>query len=300
MGSLLTGWALNGYAAGAVITAIMSSDQPRYHEAHSSFIKSMTVRGYTPVTTETILQVPNPDPISWSTIIRKIKAYKPDLILAYGAPAALAAMKESGGIPVVSADIYTSEQAAKGMCGISSQVPMITLLKTLQEILPYRRIGILYTSREAGSQHQADDIKKIALQFGVTVVEGNFATTASFETGINTLIDRVDVLIATESSIICRNLDRIISHAKKHNKPVAATMPDSAEKGALVSLEISPQEQGHLAAEIAVRILEGANPEHLSLLTPRRVELIVNMRTAREMGINLPFTVLDNATRVLK
>jgi putative ABC transport system substrate-binding protein len=77
-------------------------------------------------------------------------------------------------------------------------------------------------------------------------------------------------------------------------------MPDAAEKGALVSLEISPQEQGHLAAEIVVRILEGATPEHLSLLTPRRIELIVNMRSARELGINLPFAVLGNATRVLK
>jgi putative ABC transport system substrate-binding protein len=177
---------------------------------------------------------------------------------------------------------------------------MITLLKTLQEIRPYQRIGILYTKREAGSQRQADDIKKIALQFGVTVVEGNFNSTAALEAGINTFIEKVDVVIATESSIVCRNFDRIINRAKTQNKPVAATMPDAAEKGALVSLEISPQEQGHLAAEIAVRILEGASQEHMSLLTPRRVELIVNMRTAREMGINLPFTVLGNATRVIR
>jgi putative ABC transport system substrate-binding protein len=299
-GSLFTGRALNSYAAGSVIAAIMSSDQPRYREAHRSFIKSLAARGYTPTTTEIILQVPNPDPLSWSNTIRKFNAYKPSLILAYGAPAALIAMKESDGIPVVSADIYNTEPPAKGMCGVSSRVPMITLLKTLQEIKPYRRIGILYTSREAGSQRQADDIKKNAIQLGTGVVEGNFTTAAAFEAGINAFIERVDVLIVTESSISCRNFDRIISRAKVHNKPVASIMPDSAEKGALVSLEISPQEQGHLAAEITVRILEGATPEHLLLLMPRRVELVVNMRTARELGINLPFAVLSNATRVLK
>ena len=299
-GILLTGWALQGHSAETVIAAIMSSDQPRYREAHRSFVKSLTARGYAPASTEIILQAPNPDPLSWSNTIRKFNAYKPALIIAYGAPAAMAAMKESEGIPVVSADIYASEQPAKGMCGVSSRVPMITLLKTLQEIRPYRRIGILYSNREAGSQRQADDIKKIALQLGVTVVEGNFSTSAALEAGMNAFIERVDVLIATESSIVCRNFDRIINQARKHNKPVAATMPDAAEKGALVSLEISPQEQGHLAAEIVVRILEGATADHLSLLTPRRVELIVNMRIAREMGINLPFAVLGKATRVLK
>lgn len=299
-GIILAGWAMDCHAAGKLIAAIMSSDQPRYREAHRSFVKSLTARGYPPATTEIILQAPNPDPLSWSNTIRKFNAHRPALILAYGASAAQVAMKESEGIPVVSADVYTSEQPVKGMCGVSSRVPMITLLKTLQEIHPYRRIGILYTSREAGSKRQADDIKKAATQLGVKIVEGNFSSTAALDAGISAFIEGIDVVIATESSIVYRNFDRIASRAKLHNKPVAATMPDAAEKGALVSLEISPQEQGHLAAEIAVRILEGATPEHLSLLAPRRVELIVNMRIAQEMGINLPFTVLGNATRVIK
>jgi putative ABC transport system substrate-binding protein len=287
-------------AAGKLIAAIMSSDQPRYHAAHRAFVKSLTARGYPPNTTEIILQIPKPDQLSWSTTIRKFNAYKPDLIVAYGTPAALVALKESDGIPVVSVDIYAAEQSVKGMCGVSSRVPMITLLKTLQDIRPYRRIGIIYTSRETGSQLQRDDIRKLALQLGVTVAEANVPTTASLESGLTSLIEQSDVIIATESSIACRNFDRIITRTRAHNIPVAATMPDSAEKGALVSLETSPQEQGHLAADIVVRLLEGASPDHLTLLTPRSVDLIVNMRIAREMGLTLPFPVLANSTRVIK
>jgi putative ABC transport system substrate-binding protein len=297
---LLAGWPLDCRAAGKLIAAIMSSDQPRYRDAHRSFINSLTARGYPPATTEIILQTPNPDQLSWSNTVRKFNAYKPDLIVAYGAPAALVAMKESVNIPVVSADIYATEQPIKGMCGVSSRVPMITLLKTLQDIRPYRRIGIIYTSREAGSQRQRDDIRKLALQLGLSITEVNAATTAALESGLTSLIAQSDVIIATESFIVSRNFDRIITRTRAHNIPVAATMPDSAEKGALVSLEINPQEQGHLAAEIVVRLLEGASQEHLSLLTPRRVDLIVNMRIAREMGLTLPFQVLGNATRVIK
>ena len=286
--------------AGRLIAAIMSSDQPRYHEAHRAFVKSLTTRGYPPDTTGIILQTPNPDQLSWSTTIRKFNAYTPDLIVAYGTPAALVAMKESDGIPVVSVDIYATELSAKGMCGVSSRVPMITLLKTLQEIRPYRRIGIIYTGRESGSQRQRDDIKKLALQYGLRVAEINAPTTAALESGLGSLMERSDVIIATESSIVSRNFDRIITRTRSHKIPVAATMPDAAEKGALVSLEINPQEQGHLTAEIAVRLLEGATPEHLSLLTPRSVDLIVNMRIAREMGLNPTSPVLGSVTRVIR
>lgn len=299
-GILLAFGALECRAAGRLIAAVMSSDQPRYREAHRSFVKSLTSRGYPPATTEILLQTPNPDPLSWSNTIRKFNAYRPDVIIAYGAPAAVAAMKESDGSPVVSVDIYPPEQPLKNMCGVSSRVPMITLLKTMQEIKPFRRIGIIYTGRESGSLRQRDDIRKLALQLGATVSEINAATTAALEGGLPSLLERSDVVITTESSVVARNFDRIISKAKAHGIPVAGTMPESAEKGALVSIEISPQEQGHLAAEIVVRLLEGATPEHLSLLTPRRVDLIVNLRTAREMGLTLPFPVLGNATRVIK
>jgi putative ABC transport system substrate-binding protein len=177
---------------------------------------------------------------------------------------------------------------------------MITLLKALHDIYPYRRMGIIFTARESGSQRQRDDIRKLALQMGSSVTEVNATTASALESGLSSLIERSDVIIATESSVVCHHFDRIISHTREHSIPVAATMPDSAEKGALVSLEISPQEQGHLAAEIAVRILEGATAEHLSLLTPRHVELIVNLRAAREMGLTLPVPVSGSATRIIR
>lgn len=287
-------------AAGKVIAAMMSSDQPRYREAHRAFVRSLAARGYTAANAEILLQSPNPDPISWSNTIRKFNAYHPDLIVAYGAPAAMAAMKESEGIPVVSADVYAMEKSPRGTCGVSSRVPMVTLLKTLKDIRPYRRIGVIYNTREIGSQRQFDEIRKYSPQHGMTVDGWNVASASALDSAITSMLKKVDVIVATESGIVCRQFDRIIARAKARNIPVVATMPDSAEKGALVSLEIDPNEQGHLAAEIATRILEGASAEHLSLLTPRRVDLIINLRAAREMGITIPFPVLGNATRILK
>lgn len=290
---------LNSFAA-VVIAAMMSSDQPRYREAHRAFVKAIAARGYAAPGTEIILQAPNPDQLSWTNTVRKFNAYNPDLIVAYGAPAAMTAFRESNGIPVVSVDVFAAEQPVKGMCGVSSRVPMVTLLKTLQGVRHYRKVGVLYTPREAGSQRQLDDIKKYAGQLGLTIIEASVTSPANLDAAVNKLLEKAEVIVATESAAVSRQFDRVVSKGKAKNIPVVSTMPDAAVKGALISLEISPQEQGHLAADMVARVLEGAKTEHLSLLSPHRIDLIINMRIAREMGIEVPFAVIGGATRLIK
>jgi len=292
------------HAADKVIAAVMSSDQPRYREAHQAFIKSLAALGYTSANVKIILQMPNPDPLSWSNTIRKFNAYRPDLIVAYGAPAAFTAVKESDGIPVVSVDVFVADGPHRGMCGVSSRVPLITLIKAYKDsreyIKPSRRIGVIYNSREGGSQKQLDEIKKFAPQYDMAVMEANVASAAALEAALPSLLDHSDVIFATESGLVSRQFSKIIARTKTRNIPVLAAMPGAAEKGALMSLEIDPEEQGHLAADIATRILEGAKQNNLSLISPRRIELVINLRVARELGVNLPFTVLSNASRVIK
>lgn len=300
MACMLAAFPNHGKAGARTIAAVLSSDQPRYREAHRAFVKSLEARGYGNGRTEIVLQAPNPDLLSWTNTIRKFNAYKPDLILAYGAGASSVAMKEADNIPVVSADVYALEATAKGVCGVSSRVPMMTLVKTMQMIHPYSTIGVLYTARELGSYRQAEDLRKAAVQFGAKTMDMNVTSEKSLESALSALLAKADVIVVTESSIASRYFERIISRATARSIPIVSTMPDAADKGALMSLEISPQEQGQLAAEMAVRILEGANPANLPLLTPRRVDLVVNMRSAHAMKIALPFQLLGSVTRVIK
>jgi putative ABC transport system substrate-binding protein len=204
------------------------------------------------------------------------------------------------GIPVVSVDVFSAEQPLKGMCGVSSRVPMVTLMKTVRGIRSYTRVGVLFAPGEAGSQRQLDDIRKYSGQLGMTVSEERVTSPASLEKALNNLLDKVELIVITEGGLISSQFARIVNKARARNIPVVSTMPDAAEKGAIVSLEINPQEQGHLAADMATRILEGARTENFSLIAPRRIDLVINMRVAREMGIEIPFTVLGTATRLVK
>lgn len=287
-------------SSATTIVAIMSSDQPRYREAHRSFVKSLATHGYKTPATDIILQAPNPDPLSWAAEVRKLNSSRPDLIVTYGAPASLAAVREASGIPVVSVDVFASEQSAKRLCGVSSRVSMVTLLETMLGIRPYQRIGVLYSPRESGSQQQLDDVKKFAVKLGITVLEGSVSSAASLETELGRLLEKCEAVVITEGGLFGQQFDRIIARSKARKIPIASTMPDAAEKGAIVSLEINPQEQGYLAAEMAVRVLEGAKTEFLPLVRPHRIDLVINMRRAREIGIEVPFSVLRSATRLIK
>jgi putative ABC transport system substrate-binding protein len=107
-------------------------------------------------------------------------------------------------------------------------------------------------------------------------------------------------VVVTEGWLFVQQFEHIIARSKVRRIPIASTMPDAAKKGAIVSLEINPQEQGYLAAEMAVRILEGAKSELLPLVRPQRIDLVINMRQAREIGIEVPISVLRSATRLIK
>lgn len=291
---------LPGWSAATTIVAIMSSDQSRYHEAHRAFIKSIAAHGYKAPATEIILCTPNSDPLSWGTEVRKLNSSRPDLIVTYGAPASLVAVRESVGIPVVSVDVFTPDHPLKGMCGVSSRVSMVTLLKTLLGIRPYQSIGVLYSPRESGSRQQLEDVKKFAVQLGITLLEGRVPTAATLERELNRLLSKTEAVIVTEGGLFARQFEHIIARSKSKKIPIVSTMPDASEKGALLSLEIIPQEQGYLAAEMATRILEGAKSEFLPLIPPQRIDLVINMRQAHELGVKIPFAVLRSATRLIK
>lgn len=287
-------------ASGRVIGAFLSSDLPRYREAHRQMLKILSARGYT-ATSEIILQTPNPDPQSWANSIRKLTAYRADLIVAYGAPAVATALKEGDGVPVVAADAVLPDSAPpNGLCGITARVPMITLLRVLQEIKHQHRIGVLYNSREVGSVRQLEEVRRMARQMNISLMEGNITTMGAVDAVTGSLLGKVDSLIITDSSVICRQFERVAARCRTARVATATTMPDGAERGALVSLEVSPEEQGEVAGQMAIRLLEGARPEQLGVATPRKIEMVLNLKVAREIEVTVPFQVLGMATRVLK
>ena len=297
-------------AAGKLVAALLTCDLPRYREAHKAFVKELVLKGYDQSNIEVITQTPNPDPISWSNSIRKFNAIGADVIVAYGTSATLAALREADNIPVIFADVYgpvetgvAKSMAASGsnVAGVSSKVPLVTLIKTAMELKPIRSLGIVCATREEGSLVQLKEARKIAAQFGLTLVEAKLPPSGGLDAALAQLFAaRVDCIYISECTAGSRGFEKIVHRANALNIPVISQMPGAAQKGAVISLEASPEEQGQAAADYVARILAGKKASQLPVVTPKRVDLIVNLKAARLLELNIPFPVLSAATRVLK
>lgn len=299
----------HAHAAGKLVAAVLSSDIGRYKEAHRAFVKALAQKGYDQSNVEIIMQSPNPDPISWANSIRKVNAIGADIIVTYGAPVTLAAIKETDDIPIVFVDVYgpvetgiakSMTTTGRNLTGVSSKVPMITLVKTALEIKPVRIMGVIYNSREVGSVVQLKEMKRIAAQQGFAVVEANVSSSAGLESALNSLLTRADCLYVSECAVASKGFEKIVHRASERKVPVISQMPEAADKGALVTLEVNPAEQGQLAGDDAVRILNGKKASQIPIATPKKIELIVNMRAAKALDLHVPFQVLSAATKITK
>ena len=297
-------------AGGKLVAALLTCDIPRYREVHRAFMKALVQKGYDQSNVEVITQTPNPDPISWANSIRKFNAIGADIIITYGAPASLTALHEANDIPVVFADVYGPVECGlsrgmsstgRNMTGVSSKVPLVTLIKTAVELKPVRMLGVVYTAREEGSLVQLKELRRIAAQLGIGLAEVNLAGASGLDAALATLFAaRVDSIYVSECAAGSRGFEKIVHRAGEMKIPVLSQMPGAAQKGALISLEADPAEQGQVAADYAARILGGKKASSIPIATPKKVELIVNLKTARMLELHVPFPVLSAATRVLK
>jgi putative ABC transport system substrate-binding protein len=92
----------------------------------------------------------------------------------------------------------------------------------------------------------------------------------------------------------------LLDYAAQARLPVISQVYGTADKGAFITLEADPEEQGELLAGIAARMLDGDMPEDVPLAMPRRVSLIINLKVAKQLGIEVPFPILLQTTRVIR
>ena len=169
------------------------------------------------------------------------------------------------------------------------------------ELKQIRSLGVVCVTREEGSLVQLKEARKIAAQSGVTRVEATLPSAAGVDASLASLFAaRVDCIYVSECTAGSRGFEKVAHRAGEHKIPVISQMPGAAQKGAVLSMEADPAEQGQMAAEYAARILAGQKASRIPVATPKRVDLIVNLKVAKTLDLQVPFPVLSAATRVLK
>ncbi len=300
-GVLLALLAMPVLAADKTVGVVMSGNIGYYQEVHKAFVGALAKEGFDFRKVDTLLQMPSPDPLSWTNSARKFAVAEVDVLVSYGAPAALATIKESKSIPIIFAAIYDPNAigvSAKNASGISSKVPMTSLLKYLKKITPFTKVAVVYNELEADSARQADELAQLESVYGFQTVRIVVKKTDEAKKLVFT--GKADAVLITVSAVVNEAIEAVVKNAHAAKIPTISQLGGTAEHGVILSLSPSATEQGEAAGRMAARVLKGENPASIPGEVPKLVELVLNLKEAVAMGLKIPIDLISDATKVIK
>lgn len=288
-----------GLSAENRIGVIMTGNVPYYQEIHKAFMTRLGREGIS-AKTEIIVQNPYPDAISLSNAARKLIAADVDVIVVYGASAAVSVLQEQTKIPMVYAaayEPYMSRIKSRNSTGITIKLSISRLLRYLRELTPISVLAVVYSGNEEDSLFQFREVSKLAGQYGIKIEGINLSRHQEAKAKLSGL--KIDALFVTGSSVAHMALPVISEFGREKKIPLASFLL-SRDSYAAVALSTSPLEQGEKAAEKTIRIFEGTAPDKIRVESAHDVELVFNFKEAISMGWKMPMDLLTEATRLIK
>lgn len=175
-------------------------------------------------------------------------------------------------------------------------------LELLRDLLPKaRRIAVLRMSALAGNSAEWSIIKPAAAKLGFELVSFQIRDTAEFNRQVALIVRaKPDGLFILTDSLSISARGAVADFALKQNLPSIMGFSGFAEAGELMSLAPNFVEQFRRAATYVDKVLKGARPGEIPIEQPSTLELIVNVKTAKALGIKFPPSILARADRVIE
>lgn len=242
-------------------------------------------------------------------LARTFAATKGDLLLTIGTTATIAAAREIKDVPIVFSIVYDPVEAgiARGWkssgnntTGASARIPMDQLMQSLKLLAPVRRLAVLYTPGERHTEIMLKELQGLQVEFGVKVVPVILSKQEEVPRILPAVLQTADAIALTGSSIHYTSVPLIVEMATAARVATITHIEEFVRKGALLGISANPYEQGRLAGEKAVRVLKGAKPSSMPIETPKTLDIILNMRTARAGQFYIPEKLKKAITRTVE
>ena len=243
----------------------------------------------------------------------ELVALKVDIIVPNGTPSAVAASKATREIPILLmtiGDPVGSGLAASlahpggNVTGLTSiNVELVTKrLDLLRQLLPRMRgVGFLY---DPNNQNDALGLARFESDCGKLQLQPIRAPAREAEEIAAALMrlarDKAQGLIVSVGNTNNASRERIIQHADKYRLPAAYGRSDFAEAGGLFSYAADFADLSRRAATYADKIFKGAKPGDLPIQQPTLFDFVLNMKTAKALGLKIPGSILVQATKVIE
>ena len=175
-------------------------------------------------------------------------------------------------------------------------------LQLLKEVLPaLTRVAVFWSAANASVVQKLKQIQAAAPQFRVQLHPFELREPDDLDRGFESAVKfGAQAVMTTEDAIQITYRVRVVELGKKHKMPVASEFGEFAQTGALMSFGPSILDQFRYAASYVDKLLNGARPGDLPVEQATRFELIVNLKTAKALGLTIPPSVLGRADQVIE
>jgi len=296
-----------------VLASVLAADDPEWQARNNAFVQALQERGWSDgrnVRVDYRWGLGDPDRLR--KYAEELIALAPDVILAAGSGAAASLQQSSRSVPIVFANVidpvgmgFVASLARPGgnATGFASTEFGLSakLLELLKQVAPgVSRVAVVrYFAAPAGLA-QFGAIQAVAPSLGVELTpiiaqdrEGLERDITAFARGQNG-----GLIVTGGVQQIQRNA--IIAAAARHQLPAAYSFRGYVAEGGLISYGTDQAEPYRLAAGYVDRIVRGEKPADLPVQQATKVELIINMKTAKALGLTIPQSLLVAADEIIE
>jgi len=245
-------------------------------------------------------------------LVAELARLKVDVIVAQG-PMVFGARAEAGRIPLVflfSGDPVEAKLVAS-LARPGGNLTGLTLLslelvgkrlELLKEVLPgLSRVAILANPEHPGERAELRESQTAAGRLGVTVQYVPVRTVGDFDNAFRAMErERAEAIVAFPDLLMMRQAETIAAFATKRRVPAVSGWADFAAAGNLMTYGPNLDESFRIIATYVDRILKGAAPADLPIEQPTKFELVINLKTAKALGLTIPPALLFRADHVIE
>jgi len=243
----------------------------------------------------------------------ELVADAPGVIVAIAPPAALAAKAATATIPIVftaGADpvdlglVSSLNRPNSNLTGVYFLFAALAAkrLELLREMVPSGTvIGLLINPANPASEPQTRDVRAAVGALGLELLVLNASSESDIEAAFASFVERrVDGVIVGSDPLFLSRRDQVVALAARRAMPAVHYLREFAVAGGLMSYGTSLADAFRLAGSYAGRILKGGNPADLPVVQAVKFELVLNLKTAKALGLVVPDKLLVAADEVIE
>jgi putative tryptophan/tyrosine transport system substrate-binding protein len=238
---------------------------------------------------------------------------QPEVIVAVGTPAARAAKIATKVIPIVFARIADPIGSGlvvalgrpggnlTGVTSLSRELAAKRLELLITAVPGARRIGVLWDPDFPPDRPQLTEIEGAAPILNLELLPAEVRRADDFQLPLRAMAERhADAIIVLPGEVFDANAQRIADLTAKARLPTMFQRRELVEAGGLMSYGTNYPDMYRRAATYVDKILKGAKPADLPVEQPTRFELVINLKTAKALGLTIPLTLLGRADEVIE